>query len=463
MAFLYGRRTSLGGAPRWPYSINRDSPFSEGLLACYPLSTNPHPGFDLVQNLIIPDTGLSGTYNFRVSPDINAVGLDIDVSNALSPFDTNFALPDANGITVAFWNFVPDSPGGAPYGFTIGTDLGDDRVGANIPWTDDILYWDYGGTGAGERVSTDYTSFLGSWTHVVLWGEGSSGNGEGQGIQLNGSVATSNANTGAPTTLTDLAIGNLITNLSDSSRHEGSMAFFCIWAGAKSDSFRKALFHPQTRWDLFLQPTRKIYVPSAAVGDTTMVAAQGSYALTGQASNLLWDHLISATQGSYALTGQASNLLWKHLIAAAQGSYSLTGQAAITTKDTPITAAQGSYSLTGQDATLIDSGAGITIIAAQGSYTLTGQASNLLWNHLVAATQGAYTLSGQAAILTKDTPITAAQGSFSLTGQAAILLFNHLIDATQGSYSLTGQAAILTDSGAIVFGGIYPRIRRRRR
>ncbi len=219
--------------------------------------------------------------------------------------------------------------------------------------------------------------------------------------------------------------------------------------------------------------------------DTPITAAQGSYALTGQSSNLLWKHLVAAAQGSYSLTGQSANLLWDHLIAAAQGSYALTGQAAITLKNlVPLTAAQGSYALTGQAANLLwghlvgavqgsysltgqaattSHQQGIILTAAQGSYALTGQTANLLWKHLLTAVQGSYALMGQAAVTTKDTPITATQGAYTLTGQAAITLFDHIIVATQGGYTLTGQDAGLNFLPVAGVGGIFPRIRRRRR
>ncbi len=225
------------------------------------------------------------------------------------------------------------------------------------------------------------------------------------------------------------------------------------------------------------------YVPGG--GDTTMVAAQGSYTLTGKAATTTKDTPVVAAQGSYALTGKDAitsrtksipadqgayaltgknaNTLWGHAFAAAQGSYALTGQAAITVKDTPITAAQGSYNLSGQAAILLwnhlvaatqgsytltgkDAATrqGSTLAAVQGAYALSGQASNLLWDHLIAAAQGSYALTGQAAITTKDTPMTAVQGAYALNGQAAILLRNHLVAAVQGSYALTGQAAVLS-------------------
>ena len=195
--------------------------------------------------------------------------------------------------------------------------------------------------------------------------------------------------------------------------------------------------------------------------DTPVVAAQGSYALTGKDAITSRTKSIPADQGAYALTGQAANTLWGHAFAAAQGSYALTGQAAITVKDTPITAAQGSYSLSGQAAILLwnhlvaatqgsytltgkDAATrqGSTLTAVQGAYTLTGKAADLLWDHLIAAVQGSYALTGQAVVLSRQITIMAAQGSYALNGQAAVLSRQITIMVVQGSYTLTGQDAL---------------------
>ena len=203
----------------------------------------------------------------------------------------------------------------------------------------------------------------------------------------------------------------------------------------------------------------------ADTGDTPMVAAQGSYSYTGQASDLLWDHdlaggavqgsydltgkaaitsrgfLTTADQGSYSLAGQAALFLRTHVLAAVQGDYTYTGQAANLLWDHLIDAVQGSYGLTGQAAEFL---LGATVVAAQGGYSLTGQAANLLWDHIITAVQGSYAYTGFAAETRKGSTLIAIQGAYSLAGQAANLLFNPLIAALQGSYTLTGQAAILT-------------------
>ena len=203
-------------------------------------------------------------------------------------------------------------------------------------------------------------------------------------------------------------------------------------------------------------------IEEAAAAGEVIVAAQGSYSLTGQAVNTLWKHKIDAAQGAYVYTGQAaitsrgfktigaqgSYILTgiaalfprTHVIAGDQGSYSLSGQASNLLWNHLMEAAQGAYNLTGFAATTSIS---ITIVGAQGSYTYTGFAANLLWKHLVEAVQGSYALTGIAANTRVGFTMDAAQGSYNLTGLDALFPRAHVIVGTQGSYILTGQAVNL--------------------
>ncbi len=251
-----------GLAPKAPFRIEQNSMFNRDLLACYPLQSQPHTNFELVTNRIVPANGLGGGTNINIIPEINARAIDLTVTNAESPKDANFVLPDAGGITIMWWQFVAASTT-TVYAFNIGAIGTTDRVLCHPPYSDDTLYWDYGSSSTG-RVSTDYSSFFGAVHQIVLWAEGDSGNGEGQGIQIDGKVLASNANTATPTTLTNLAVGNRL-NQNDTSRHPGYMAFFMIWHGAKPAAFRQALWNPETRWDMFQQLDRSVYLAVAAV------------------------------------------------------------------------------------------------------------------------------------------------------------------------------------------------------
>ncbi len=327
----------------------------------------------------------------------------------------------------------------------------------------------------------------GLWHHVAMvWGGGNN-----LSIYLDGLLDGTPSFTG---TVADVDNGISTVWLAAENSGDGPFTGELFDVRMNKAAFPEGLAHslydPSTRWDLYHELGRRTYSFPAAVTATTMVAAQGSYTLTGKAANTLWGHAfaasqgsytltgkaaitvkdtpITAAQGSYALTGQASNLLWGHLVDAVQGSYALTGQTAVLSRQITITAVQGSYVLTGQAAELkrhlVLAAQGsyaltgqaailsrqVTIVGAQGSYTLTGQAANLLWGHLVAAAQGSYALTGQAAVTTKDTPVVAAQGAYSLTGQAANLLWGHALPAVQGSYALTGKDALIFEGARLI-------------
>lgn len=179
-----------------------------------------------------------------------------------------------------------------------------------------------------------------------------------------------------------------------------------------------------------------------------LAAVQGSYTLTGQSLGLAADRTLGLTQGAYVLTGQAVSALADRILAIAQGSYSVTGQNVGTILDRAIALAQGSYSLSGQDVGLTYTPVGgYSLALGQGSYALTGQATSLIVDRLLALAQGSYVLTGQAAALLRDFPLSAEAGAYVLTGQAAAALADRALALAQGSYAVDGQIVVLTYSG----------------
>lgn len=85
-----------------------------------------------------------------------------------------------------------------------------------------------------------------------------------------------------------------------------------------------------------------------------MVAQQGSYAITGQDVELLYNRVLEAQQGTYTLTGQDVDLVYVIATLTAQsGSYSLDGQDVELLYHRLLEAQQGSYTLTGFDVDLV--------------------------------------------------------------------------------------------------------------
>lgn len=205
---------------------------------------------------------------------------------------------------------------------------------------------------------------------------------------------------------------------------------------------------------------RRTYSFASGGGAYTLTAAQGSFALTGQAAGLRATRLVSAAQGSFSLSGQSAALKVGRKVTAAQGSFALTGQDAALRATRTVSAAVGSFTLTGQAANLR---ATRLLTAAYGTFTLTGQAANLVKGmpgaYTLTASQGSFALSGQSVGLIAARHLAAGQGAFALTGQAAGLSVTRRIVAACGSFTLSGQAASLLYSGEVVGATIYAPVR----
>jgi hypothetical protein len=122
--------------------------------------------------------------------------------NGSTQYVTNTALawPAGQPISVALWvKTAGGTPGGA---FNIGGTM--ERAGAHVPFSDNVLYWDYGEGSTTGRIQTNFVSYLNSWTHVVLVSNGTNF----KAIYLNGLLVTSGSVASAPVTaLTGVEVG----------------------------------------------------------------------------------------------------------------------------------------------------------------------------------------------------------------------------------------------------------------
>jgi Concanavalin A-like lectin/glucanases superfamily len=177
--------------------------------------------------------GINGTYlngcttSLQVAPlqFPNTGSFVFDGSNDLVDAPS-FSWPSGGPITVAFWSLVGTGEVTASSVFTIGNlDWPDNRVQAHVPWTDRILYWDYGNSGNG-RIITWYETYLDKWTHVALVSEGNGGTLKA--IYLNGvQVAVQPMSDGPDTPLTGFTLGTW--PLSVSNFHRGKVDDFRIY------------------------------------------------------------------------------------------------------------------------------------------------------------------------------------------------------------------------------------------
>jgi RHS repeat-associated protein len=143
--------------------------------------------------------------------------------------NSSLSISSGSSITISFWNYVTSSQLQAAAAFTIGASDNPNRISAHAPWSDSTLYWDFGSYSGGGRISTSYSSYVGSWTHVVL--EYNATNTT-HSIYLNGSLAASNVNSSAPqNTQTGIDIGAWP---SSSYYHRGSIDEFRVSTVARS-------------------------------------------------------------------------------------------------------------------------------------------------------------------------------------------------------------------------------------
>jgi hypothetical protein len=127
-----------------------------------------------------------------------------------------FSWPATGGaITVAFWNHTPGGQDSSA--FSVGVvGASANRVQAHVPWSDNILSWDYGDKDWDDgRITADYaapgyglTDCRNRWTHVALVSEGNGGHFKG--IYLDGVLVASEAGSDGPDIeVTDLQIGRM--------------------------------------------------------------------------------------------------------------------------------------------------------------------------------------------------------------------------------------------------------------
>jgi len=109
----------------------------------------------------------------------------------------------------------------------------------------------------------------------------------------------------------------------------------------------------------------------------SVIGDSGSYAVTGQAADLLKSKVVLANNGSYALAGQTADLLKTRILTADNGAYAVTGQTASLLRSKVVTGNFGVYTTTGTDATIQKSR---LFTADPGFYAVTGQDALVSWS-----------------------------------------------------------------------------------
>jgi hypothetical protein len=106
---------------------------------------------------------------------------------------------------------------------------------------------------------------------------------------------------------------------------------------------------------------------------------------------------------------------------AAFGTFVLTGQSAIITSVRKMVAALGTFTLTGEDSIL---NRGRMLIAGFGSFNLTYQNVVAIFGRIMTAAYGTFTLTGEDSLFVKSVNLIASTGHYVLSGQALHFLIN---------------------------------------
>src|SRR6266478_5356994 len=207
--------------------------------------------------------------------------------------NTSLSIPAGSSITISFWNYVTSSNVQPSAAFTIGGSDNPNRISAHAPWSDGTLYFEIGNYSGGGRISTSYSSYVGSWTHVVL--EYNTANTTHY-IYLNGSLAASNVNSSAPQNAqTGIDIGAWP---SSSYYHRGSIDEFRVSTIARSADWIATEYQNQS------SPSTFYSVGSAAQGTMSLSITQ----LTPSTANFGDSVLIQGTNFGATQAGSTAFL-----------------------------------------------------------------------------------------------------------------------------------------------------------
>jgi len=190
-------------------------------------------GFTLINNNSVSATAgeIGGAASFNGS------------NNYLS--NSSLSISAGSSITISYWNYVASNNVQNASTFTIGASDNPNRIQAHDPFSDSNLYWDYGSWSGGGRVTTSYSSYLGSWTYTVLEYDSSSNT---HSVYLNGSLAASSVNSNVPTaTQTGIDIGAWPTGLYE----HGNIDDFRVSTAARSADWTATEYNNQSNPSTF--------------------------------------------------------------------------------------------------------------------------------------------------------------------------------------------------------------------
>jgi hypothetical protein len=151
-------------------------------------------------------------------------------------------------ISISFWVNVRDSDVSERSLFSaVGADAGQ-RIQAHVPWSNKVLYWDYGDENQQQdksRVSLDYTPYLNKWTHVVLTSAG--GEAGGMKIYIGGILRNQTSNSQSPTGMFSSFVIGKFDYYGNPKPYSGMVDEFMIFNKTLSSSEIKSIYNHQKK------------------------------------------------------------------------------------------------------------------------------------------------------------------------------------------------------------------------
>lgn len=161
--------------------------------------------------------------------------------------DSSVTFTLGNPISISFWTKSTASAAGSA--FSIGPT--NPRLQAHVPYSDNVLYWDYGDAGNG-RITTSFAAYVSVWAHVVLVNDGKASGSAFKAIYINGKLITSGStNTADTSLLSTLQIGHYGAS---AVYHNGGLDDFRIFRRVLSPTEILALYN--TDYSEFRPPSR---------------------------------------------------------------------------------------------------------------------------------------------------------------------------------------------------------------
>ena len=223
-------------------------------------------------------------------------------------------------------------------------------------------------------------------------------------------------------------------------------------------------------WQIYRKRSRVLYFEMAGGTNYTLPLDSGSFTLSGQASSLAHNKILSLAEGSFTLSGSSADLLSNKVLSLEQGSFNVSGQTADLLHNKLLSLENGSFTVTDSDATLLFNrllelgvgsvtlsgsdatltythGSTYSLVLSEGTFSLGGGSATLVHNKVIPLDSGVFTLSGSDINLIHGKNLTLEAGSFTLSGNDLTFLYNRALPLFSGSITISGGSSTLSYSG----------------